>query len=67
MAGSTETPSIPAPKVVRMPVENDRNASKQAARYRSQRYASKGRRSTIMSESLKEMTGSSGRTLGGGY
>lgn len=58
------TPKMPTPKVVRMPTTTDPNAEKAAARYRNAAMLRKGRRSTILSDSLQEMTGSSGQSLG---
>lgn len=59
-------PKIEAPKVKveRMPVAEDPNADQAAARFRAEAAARKGRRSTIMTDALKEMTGSSGQRLG---
>lgn len=59
-------PKIEAPKVKvqRMPVAEDPNASQAAQRYRAEAAQRKGRRSTILSDQLKEMTGSSGQRLG---
>jgi len=68
MGGSPDIPEqkIPAPKVVRLPTQEDPNADKQRLAWRKRREAAAGRRSTIMSESLRDMTGSTGRYLGGG-
>jgi hypothetical protein len=55
---------MPKVKVERMPVANDPNADQAASRFREAAAARKGRRSTIMTDALKEMTGSSGQRLG---
>lgn len=61
-----DVPKIEAPKVKveRMPVAEDPNADQAAARFRAEAAQRKGRRSTIMTDALKEMTGSSGQRLG---
>jgi hypothetical protein len=62
----TKTPEIQTPKVKveRMPVAEDPNADQAAARFREAAAQRRGRRSTIMTEALKEATGSSGQRLG---
>lgn len=64
--GKPSTPKIETPKVKveRMPVAEDPNASQAAARFRDAAAARKGRRSTIMTDALKDATGSSGQRLG---
>jgi len=66
MAGSAKTPDIPKPTVTRMPVAEDPNAKKAAEEYRNRRMEAATRRSTILSENLRSMTGSSGGNLGAG-
>ena len=56
-----ETPKV---KVERMPVAEDPNADQAAARFRQAAADRRGRRSTIMTDALKDMTGSSGQRLG---
>jgi hypothetical protein len=62
--GKPKTPEMPKVKVERMPVAEDPNADQAAARFRDAAAARRGRRSTIMTDALKEMTGSSGQRLG---
>lgn len=54
----------PDPKPVRMPTVDDPNAEKAASRFRSAALRRKGRRASILSDNLKEVTGSSGASLG---
>lgn len=54
----------PDPKPVRMPTVDDPNAEKAASRFRAAALRRKGRRSTIMSDNLRDITGSSGKSLG---
>lgn len=60
------SPDLPKPKTVRMPTADDPNADKARMAFRRRASERTGRRSTIMSESLKDMTGSTGKYLGGG-
>lgn len=69
MGGLFSKPSVPkieAPKVKveRMPVAEDPNADQAAKRFREAAAQRQGRRSTIMTDALKDMTGSSGQRLG---
>jgi hypothetical protein len=65
MSGLFSSPKIPPmpppPKPVRMPTENQKEAG---LLQRRRLAARKGRRSTILSSSLKDTTGSSGQSLG---
>lgn len=54
----------PPVKPQRMPVAQDPNADQAASRFRNAAAARRGRRSTILTDTLKEMTGSSGQRLG---
>lgn len=55
-------PEMPAIKPVRMPTAEDPN--KALARFRQAAMQRKGRQSTIMTDMLRDATGSSGKTLG---
>lgn len=59
-----EVVTPPEPEVVRMPTVEDPNAEKAASRYRAAALKRKGRRASILSDNLKEVTGSSGDNLG---
>jgi hypothetical protein len=60
-----EVQAPPEPKVVRMPTVDDPNAEKAASRFRKAAMSRKGRRSSILTDNLREATGSSGSSLGG--
>ena len=55
----------PAPKVTRMPAENDPSIVEAAQRTRKAAMARSGRLSTIMTDSTRDVVGSSGSKLGG--
>lgn len=59
-----KTPEMPTIKPVRMPTVNDPNADKAAERFRADALRRKGRQSTIMTDALRDATGSSGQSLG---
>lgn len=61
---SPKPPKMPEIKPVRMPTMNDPNAEKAAQRFRQEAFRRKGRQSTIMTDMLRDATGSSGQTLG---
>lgn len=65
--GGGKTPKVekpPEPKVVRMPTTEDPNAEKAASRYRQAAAQRKGRRASILTDTLRNLTGSSGEKLG---
>jgi hypothetical protein len=65
MAGLFKSPKLPPPpKPVRMPTEMDPEVQAAAERARAGAFRRAGRLSTIMTDSTRETTGSSGTKLG---
>lgn len=58
------TPTLPTPQPVRMPRANDPSLMEAAQRRREEMKRRAGRMSTILSDNLREVTGSSGQKLG---
>jgi hypothetical protein len=57
-------PSLPKPRVTRMPTETDPSVLAAARRTRQSALKSKGRLSTIMTDQTQDTVGSSGTALG---
>ena len=56
--------SLPKPKPVRMPVDEDPSVFEAAQRTRKAAMARRGRASTIMTDATGDIVGSSGKSLG---
>lgn len=64
-APATPLPELPKPTPVRMPTADDPDLLAAATRRREAMMRRSGRMSTILSDNLREVTGSSGQKLGG--
>lgn len=63
-AGAGQPLEIPKPRPIRMPFEGDESLVEASRRTRASALKRRGRSSTIMTDGIKETTGSSGQSLG---